>query len=377
MANILQQCFPEIRTREAVIREISESEKLRSVWVKWNDQQQKEFLDCCTGAKGVRILYDAFFKEVMNPETAPERLEELLSLILCQRIRILKVLPNDSTRIADENSLVIMDIVIELEDHSIANVEVQKLGYKFPGERAACYSSDLLLRQYKRVKGEKGKKFSYRDIKKVYTIIFYEHSPAEFHRFPDQFIHRSSQKTDTGLVINLLQEYVFIPLDIFRGILHNEGIKDKLDAWLMFLSVDEPEMIVKLITEYPQFKAYYGEIYQLCRNTEKVMEMFSKELQELDRNTVQYMIDEMQEVIDAQKKDLSRQQEDLDKQQEVIDAQKKDLSRQREDLDKQQEVIDAQKKDLSRQQEDLDKQREVIDAQQKQIEELKARLAEK
>ena len=150
MANILQQCFPEIRTREAVIREISESEKLRSVWVKWNDQQQKEFLDCCTGAKGVRILYDAFFKEVMNPETAPERLEELLSLILCQRIRILKVLPNDSTRIADENSLVIMDIVIELEDHSIANVEVQKLGYKFPGERAACYSSDLLLRQYKR-----------------------------------------------------------------------------------------------------------------------------------------------------------------------------------------------------------------------------------
>ena len=356
MANILQQCFPEIRTREAVIREISESEKLRSVWVKWNDQQQKEFLDCCTGAKGVRILYDAFFKEVMNPETAPERLEELLSLILCQRIRILKVLPNDSTRIADENSLVIMDIVIELEDHSIANVEVQKLGYKFPGERAACYSSDLLLRQYKRVKGEKGKKFSYRDIKKVYTIIFYEHSPAEFHRFPDQFIHRSSQKTDTGLVINLLQEYVFIPLDIFRGILHNEGIKDKLDAWLMFLSVDEPEMIVKLITEYPQFKAYYGEIYQLCRNAEKVMEMFSKELQELDRNTVQYMIDEMQEVIDAQKKDLSRQQEDLDKQQEVIDA---------------------QKKDLSRQQEDLDKQREVIDAQQKQIEELKARLAEK
>ena len=119
MANVLQQCFPEIRTREAVLREISESEKLWSVWMKWNDQQQKEFLDCCTGAKGVRILYDAFFKEVMNPETAPERLEELLSLILRQRIKILKVLPNDSTRIADENSLVIMDIVIELEDHSI------------------------------------------------------------------------------------------------------------------------------------------------------------------------------------------------------------------------------------------------------------------
>ncbi len=77
-------------------------------------------------------------------------------------------------------------------------------------------------------------------------------------------------------------------------------------------------MIVRLITEYPQFKIYYEEIYQLCRDTEKVMEMFSKELQELDRNTVQYMIDEMQEVIDAQKEDLSKQEE-------VINAQKKEI----------------------------------------------------
>ena len=74
--------------------------------------------------------------------------------------------------IADEHSLVVMDIVIEMEDHSIANVEVQKLGYRFPGQRSACYSADLLLRQYKRVKGEKGKSFSYRDIKK-YTRSSY------------------------------------------------------------------------------------------------------------------------------------------------------------------------------------------------------------
>ncbi|HJA65858.1 MAG TPA: hypothetical protein H9955_06075, partial [Candidatus Mediterraneibacter cottocaccae] len=58
-------------------------------------------------------------------------------------------------------------------------------------------------------------------------------------------------------------------------------------------------VIVKLIGEYPQFKKYYEEIYTLCRNMEKVMNMFSKELQELDRNTVQYMIDEMQDEIDA------------------------------------------------------------------------------
>ena len=127
---------------------------------------------------------------------------------------------------------------------------------------------------------------------------------------------------------------VFIPLDIFRGILHNEGIRDELDAWLTFLSVDGPDMIVKLITEYPQFKVYYKEIYQLCRNTEKVMEMFSKELQELDRNTVQYMIDEMQDVIDAQKVDLRKQKD-------VIDSQKEQLRQKESALeDKEKEIAE-------------------------------------
>ena len=110
---------------------------------------------------------------------------------------------------------------------------------------------------------------------------------------------KRKKRSATGLKLELLQEYFFIPLDIFRKILHNKGIRNELEAWLAFLSVDEPEVIVKLIGEYPQFKKYYEEIYTLCRNMEKVMNMFSKELQELDRNTVQYMIDEMQDEIDA------------------------------------------------------------------------------
>ena len=68
--------------------------------------------------QGVKILYDSFFKEILNPDTAPSRLEELLSLILQRHIRILHVLPNDSSRIAEENALLIMDIVVQLEDGS-------------------------------------------------------------------------------------------------------------------------------------------------------------------------------------------------------------------------------------------------------------------
>ena len=50
----------------------------------------------------------------------------------------------------------------------------------------------------------------------------------------------------------------------------------------------------------------------MCRNIEGVMKMFSKELEQLDRNTAQLMIDEMQKRINEQnsqlkEKDLARE----------------------------------------------------------------------
>jgi aspartyl-tRNA synthetase len=71
-------------------------------------------------------LYDGFFKEVMNPEYVPRRLNDFLSCMLGQKVRVIRTIPTDSTRLADESVLLAMDIVVELEDGSIANVEMQK-----------------------------------------------------------------------------------------------------------------------------------------------------------------------------------------------------------------------------------------------------------
>lgn len=334
MANILQLYFPQLRTRQQVLDEIYAKETMLTIYEEWGKEEREYFLDVCTGARGVKMLYDGFFKTIFDPDVVPERLEELLSLLLKQRVKILKVLPNDSPRIAEESSLLIMDIVVELEDGSIANVECQKIGYAFPGARAACYSADLLLRQYRRVRGEKGKKFSYKDIKKVYSIIFYEQSPNLFHSYSQHYIHRSKQQTDTGIEIDLLQEFLFIPLDIVRSLCKNIGIRNQLEAWLMFLSDDSPEMILKLIETYSEFRVYYEEIYNLCLNLERVMNMFSKELLELDKNTVQYMIDEMQDEIDAQKVTIQEQEQALQEEQERADKAEAEVLRLREQLAK-------------------------------------------
>ena len=128
-----------------------------------------------------------------NPAGLPQR-----------KVTIKEILLNDSTRLSDESSLLITDIIVELEDGTLANIEVQKIGYAFPGARCACYSSDMLLRQYKRVRQRSidpatGKDtFSYRSISKVYLIVLYEDSPAELKQCPDHWIHRSRTIFDTG-----------------------------------------------------------------------------------------------------------------------------------------------------------------------------------
>ena len=115
--------------------------------------------------------------------------------------------------------------------------------------------------------------------------------------------------------------YFFVPLDIFKKIRHDKGINGKLEAWLIFLGSDEPEDIVQLITEYPEFKAAYEEVYNLCLNTEKVMGIFSEELQILDQNTVQLMIDEMQQEIDGYKQTVTEQNQAMVEKDKTITAQ--------------------------------------------------------
>lgn len=164
----------------------------------------------------------------------------------------------------------------------------------------------MLLRQYKRVRRELGKKFHYRDIKKVYTIVLFEKSNSVFKSFSkDIYIHRFQQQSDSGIELNLLQEYTFICLDIFDDIIQNEDrkIENRLEEWLVFLSQDDPDMIIKLLNQNADFQEIYEEVYTICLNMERMMEMFSKELAILDRNTVKLMIDEMEEeVVEAKRK---------------------------------------------------------------------------
>ena len=63
----------------------------------------------------------------------------------------------------------------------------------------------------------------------------------------------------------------------------------------------------------------YEDIFHLCQNTERVMNMYSKELAQLDHNTAEYMVDEMQ-------KDLDEARDIIQKKEAIIQSQSDELA---------------------------------------------------
>lgn len=276
------------------------------------------------------LTYDPFFKFIFNPDRHADRLEKFISSILGMRVKIKRILPVEDSLIDGETYL-IMDLLVELEDGSLANIEIQKNGYAFTEERLSCYAADLLMRQYTRIRGERGADFTYRDIKKVYVIVLYEKSTAEFHRHGDAYFHHGKISYDSGLNLEMLDEYFLIALDVFRKIPYAEDNKGNLHAWLSLLTTEDLADAERNIVCYPWLEPIYQEIALLRRNPEEVIGMWSEALRILDENSLKYYVEELKEELDKEK--LLVQEKDA-----VISGKDADIAR----LKKKVEALEAQ-----------------------------------
>ncbi len=302
----LPEDLKDVPTQEKIMEQIRSDTYTYSQFVKMPLEAQRRLVEFCMGNRNLKITYEPFFQHIFNPELHPERLTLLLSAILKQKVKIIHVMPREGKRLSHDSSLVIMDILVELEDGSYVNVEIQKFGYYFPMQRSFCYGADMLVRQYAKLKEDLGDKFTYRHMRPVFVIVIMENSPKEFSAFPNDYIHRSIVQFDTGLKLGNLMNLIYIPLDIFRNMPHNEI--GELEAWLYFLGSDEPKDINRIIEKYPFFKELYQEIVYFRYHPKELVGMYSEALAILDRNTVEFMLDDMKKQADDLRLDLNKQE---------------------------------------------------------------------
>ena len=182
------------------------------------------------------------------------------------------------------------------------------------------------MRQYTRIRGEKGADFTYRDIKKVYVIVLYEKSTAEFHRHGDTYFHHGKISYDSGLNLEMLDEYFLIALDVFAKIPYAEDNKGDLHAWLSLLTTENLADAERNIARYPWLESIYQEIALLRRNPEEVIGMWSEALRILDENSLKYYVEELKEELDKEKLLVQEKDEDINKLKKELEVLKAQLA---------------------------------------------------
>ena len=289
----IHQLFPS-RTKQECLAELRKHPRSYFAYQNMSPEWKNRFLGFMEGTKTLPLTYDPFFKKLFNPDIYPERLSSLISSIIGTKVTVQCILSNEDSMLPS-TSLLLLDILVQLEDGSIANVEIQKIPYAFPGERMSCYSSDLMLRQYTRVKSLKGSSFIYKDLKTVYTIVMFENSPNECKetQSADIYLHHGKTVFDTGIKLNLLQEFYVVSLDVFKESKYAKDINE-LNAWLSLLTAQSVDDLAALVSDYPWMEAICKDMSEYMYDPKEVVTMFSEALRMLDENTVHYMIDELQ-----------------------------------------------------------------------------------
>ena len=358
------ECKEEINYYNAAMRQINGDSLCLSTYqyLKRNEEWIGRYEDFLKGKRSLPLLYDPFFKKIFNPVERGDRLSELVSCLLGQKVTVLEVFPNEDSHFL--GVMIIMDMVVMMADGSIANIEIQKISYDFPAERISCYSADLVLRQYKMITGKNqeikheasmhgssmhgSSKPSYKDMRKVHTIILFEDSNKSLISDMDKalYFHVGKTRFNTGVKIELLQDFVLVSLDTFRKYRYSdiregrteitdydydssqyndELVSEKMKRdRLKFLSLfvaETPQEIDRLVEIFPDLESVRRDINEYLERPGEVLSMFSEALRILDRNTAELMVDRMKDEI----VDLKEQNDELEERTYVLKAENEEL----------------------------------------------------
>ena len=335
-------------SEEEAVRRIRSDRKTYEKYQSFPESFRKEVLEFYEGIKGAPLLYDVFFRKIFDPAEHPDRVERFISALLGQEVRIKEVLTREGSQLADRGSLVIMDIIVELEDGSYVDVEMQKEGYLFPSQRSSCYTADMIMRQYNRKKAQKekdGKAFSYKDITTVYLFVLMEKHSKEF-RGSKKYIHKREVSYSSGVKLSEIAQITYITLDTFDKTSDNND--DELSAWLTLLIKSDAESVIKLVGMHPEFRDIYREIAIFRKDPKELIRMFSEALYEMDKATERYMIEELQDDVKTANLRADQEKDRADKAEDRADKAEDRADKEKNRADKAEREIAELKKEIQR-----------------------------
>ncbi len=144
-----------------------------------------------------------------------------------------------------------------------SSYKIQRSGIELSSKRAACYSADLVTRQYAITQGQAKSEIDYDIISLSTRSLFSRKARANSRKqrnagISSKYKHFFQQKSDTGVKLELLQYYAYICLDVFKE--EKPRIGEKIDTWLEFLTIQDTDKMEAFLKKNKSFQTVYERV---------------------------------------------------------------------------------------------------------------------
>lgn len=143
-----------------------------------------------------------------------------------------------------------------------------------------------------------------------------------FHAYGNNCIHMGKTTFNTGLELELLQEYCLVVLDVFNKETYPKD-SDLRTAWLQFLTTETIDDAVELATEYPWLIEIYKEMESYMEHPGQVLDMYSEALKISQQNTEKYIVEEQQIQLAEKQMKIEEQNRILEEKEEEVERLRK------------------------------------------------------
>ena len=174
----------------------------------------------------IDVVFHSLFRESNNRLT-----EAFLTDVLEEKVKIIANLDRHMDIRAAEEKLGVMDLRVEIEDHTNCNVEIQIKKYKDECDRFLYYLADTYSRQL-----EIGEE--YKEINKCISIVIVDHEIDELNGIKKVNTKWQMRDNTTGMKI-LTNKFELIIIELPKAKkLYLENKEDRICQWMMFF--DDP-----------------------------------------------------------------------------------------------------------------------------------------
>ena len=120
-------------------------------YLKRNEEWVKRYEDLLKGKRSLPLLYDPFFKKIFNPVERRDRLSELVSCLLGQKVTVLEVFPNEDSQflgvmiIMDMDSKAQYSVMLQLCQRNLIIIYLKKFQGEYTSRLRIMMARYLLL----------------------------------------------------------------------------------------------------------------------------------------------------------------------------------------------------------------------------------------